>query len=576
MTVVAEDGEKLGKVDFHTALGPQELRQEAVTAFARLCSSTGTWVRYATCEKYGNYLKRFLSFLSGLAVPPARVAEITPGIWSQWLLSGTMKEAEGHSVIRRILAKTDALPPDTRAAAEVRSRQRKASKQVEAYTLPEFKLIRSTARRTADRIERRIAAGLTLLARYRAGEFAAGSDESNVGELLDQLALTGDLDRDDDGTLTKPVQRACLKIPGGYASILKMLFPCGLEIGALAALLACEEGWNLSVVDLMDVPDFRPDGGIGDVAIHRAATLKHRRPPGRKHASNSLVDLGDGSAGHALRQVVTITAEARACMQRLGTPTSRLLVGHRAQRLGPDRSAWLIGASKSSIDGWNATLALESPHGGRLDVAAARLRRTHQALFSGPRQNTQRTHEDVYLLRNATVRAESADVIAAGLQGAVDHAATMVKMRLLKASPTPDPEELTELSEQAGMPLERVRELVKGDLDTATGACLDFEHSPFTPAGPCSASFLLCFGCDNGLATSRHLPRIIYLHDALSALRTAVDPQIWSTDWAGHYSRISDLLTSNTTDSERAALRGRLTDRDRALIDQVLDRRLDA
>src|SRR5207249_3479390 len=136
-----------------------------------------------------------------------------------------------------------------------------------------------------------------------------------------------------------------------------------------------------------------------------------------------------------------------------------------------------------------------------LKVSAQRLRRTHQALFGGPRQNTQRTHEDVYLLRNAVVRAESADVIAAGLHEAVGHARASVRMRLLRASPDPDEREIDELAEQTGMPAERVRALVRGDLDTATGACRDFQHSPFTPAGPCSVSFLLCFACDNAVAT---------------------------------------------------------------------------
>ncbi|WP_410628201.1 hypothetical protein [Amycolatopsis sp. cmx-8-4] len=576
MTATGEDGEALGTLDFRAALGPQELRREAVAGFARMCSSTGTWVRYTTCEKYGNLLKRFLAFMGGLDDPPVRVAEITPGMWSQWLLSGESAGEDSCSAVRRILVKTEALAPDTQAAAAAaRARRTRVSKQVEAYTLAEFKLIRATARRAADQIERRIDAGLTLLARYRAGELTAASADGHLGALLDQVARTDDLDRGDGGRLTKRAALACKKVPGGYGSVLEMLFPSGLEVGALAVLLICEEGWNLSVLETMNIPDFRPDGAVGDVEIHRAATLKHRRPAGSKHASNTLVDLGEGSAGHALRQVVTITTEARACMQRLGSPTPRLLVGRRVNSPGPGRAHWVVGTTKNSIEDWSETLALESPLGGQLKVSAVRLRRTHQALFGGPRQNTQRTHEDVYLLRNATVRADSGEVIAAGLQNAVDHAAATVKMRLLQSSPHPDQDELAALADQAGLPVEGVHQLVNGDLDTATGACRDFEHSPFTPAGPCSASFLLCFACDNGLAATRHLPRITYLHDALSALRSVVGPAVWATDWATHYSRVTDLLNSLATAAERAALRGQLTDRDRDIIDQVLDRRLD-
>ncbi|SDC65615.1 hypothetical protein [Actinokineospora iranica] len=576
VSVVAEDGEELGEVDFQAARGPEKLRLQVVAAFAKACSSTGTWTRYSTCENYGGLLKRFLVFVADLDTPPAEVGQITPGIWSQWLLSG---QGRGHSarlIVRKILVDTGALPAETTAVIAVRSGRRKPSKQVEAYTLAEFKLVRATARREATRIERRVAAGLTLLARYRGGEFPAGSYEARLGALLDQVSWTGDVDRYGDGQLHERVREVCRLVPGGYRGVMKMLFPSATEIGALAALLVCEEGWNLSVLESMDVPDFRPDGGIGDVEIHRVSTLKHRRPVGSKHASNNLVDLGDGSAGQALRKVVGITAEARACLGRAGTPTRRLLVGHRVRRRRDGRGPWLIGAPKHVIDMWCEYLALESPSGGVLKVGAARLRQTHQALFGGPRQNTLRTHEDVYLLRNAQVRAESADVVAAGLQGAVDHATATVRMRLLRASPTPDESELAQLAEQAGIPLRQVQELVRGDLDTATGACRDFAHSPFTPDGPCSVSFLMCFACDNALATPRHLPRIVYLHDALAGLRSVVSGAAWTADWARHYSRVGDLLAACTTPAERSALRGRLTDRDRVLIDQVLDRRLDS
>jgi hypothetical protein len=575
VTVISEDGEQLGQVDFRAAAGPQEVRRELTAAFARLCSSTGTWNRHATCDKHGKLLKRFLAFLGELDAPPARIAEITPGMWSQWLMSGQSWGHGGRSMLRRVLVETGALPAATRQAVDTRMRAPKHSRTVEAYTLAEFKLIRATARRTTAQIEKRIAAGTALLRRYRVGEFEPGSEQSRLGALLEQIMSSGNVDRYADGQLREHVKDVCRSVVGGYRGVMKMLFPSGTEIGALATLLICEEGWNLSVLETMDVPDFEPDGGIGEVRIHRVSTLKHRRPTGRKHASNNLVDLGDGSAGRALAQVVAVTDEARACLDGLGEPTRRLLVGHRVKRNGPDRQPWLIGAAKHTVDIWGETLDLESPHGGALKVSAQRLRRTHQALFGGPRQNTQRTHEDVYLLRNAVVRAESADVIAAGLHGAVDHASASVRMRLLRASPDPDEQEIAALAEQSGMPVDRVRELVRGDLDTATGACRDFQHSPFTPAGPCSVSFLLCFACDNALATSRHLPRLIYLHDCLTALRSAAGAAAWAADWAAHYSRISDLLSTHATDTERTALRGRLTDRDRELIDQLLARRFD-
>jgi hypothetical protein len=54
-------------------------------------------------------------------------------------------------------------------------------------------------------------------------------------------------------------------------------------------------------------------------------------------------------------------------------------------------------------------------------------------------------------------------------------------------------------------------------------------------------SFLLCFACPNALATDRHLPRIVYLHEAMTGLRSALDPAAWRIDWAGHHARVTDL-----------------------------------
>lgn len=423
-----------------------------MAGFARQCSSTGTWTRYHSCQKYGSLLKRFLAFLTELDTPPQRVTEITPSVWSQWLMSGRGWGHGGLLVVRRVLAETTTLPAATRHALTTRTRSAGRSTQVEAYTLAEFKVIRAFARRTAHQIEQRITAGQALLARYHRGELAEDSTDDRLAALLDQIARTGEVDRYADGQLHTRTREVCRLVPGGYRGVVQMLFASGYEIGALATLLICEEGWNLSVLETMNVPDFRPDGGIGDVEIHRVSTLKHRRPAGRKHASNNLVDLGEGSAGRALRQVITITTPARDCLARLGRPTQRLMVGHRVKGGRPDGTPWLVGAPQHGIGLWAATVTVESPQGGTLTISAGRLRRTHQALFGGPRQNTQRTHEDIYLLRNAVFREQSADVVAAGLQGAVDHAEAAVTMRLLRSSQHPDDDEITALAHQTGMP----------------------------------------------------------------------------------------------------------------------------
>lgn len=334
----------------------------------------------------------------------------------------------------------------------------------------------------------------------------------------------------------------------------------------------------------MDVPDQHPnadadDGdGHGDgPVVQRVATVKRRRPRHRRHASNNLVDVGPGSAGRVMRQVLAITAPARATLAELGTPTGRLLVARRHARY-EHLSRFSHGDPvllEEAIARWSRHADLVTAAGPGVRVSPRRLRRTVQVFYGGPRHNARSTHENVYLLRDAQVRAESADVVTQGLSDAVDHAVARVRMRLIRAGDGQHHVDPEDLAARAGIPLATSRRVVAGQADTATGACVDFAHSPFTPSWPCTVSFLLCFACPNALATDRHLPRIVYLHDAISALRSAVDPAVWRVDWAAHHARVTDLLDTHTSPAERTVLRGRVSDTDRRLVDAMLTRRLD-
>jgi hypothetical protein len=88
-------------------------------------------------------------------------------------------------------------------------------------------------------------------------------------------------------------------------------------------------------------------------------------------------------------------------------------------------------------------------------------------------------------------------------------------------------------------------------------------------------SFLMCFACPNAIATTRHLPRIVYLFQALEQLRAAVDAAVWRVDWAGHHARVGDLIGRHTDPSRWAGLLATLGEQERDLVDQMLARRLD-
>lgn len=569
VTPITEDGCQPVTFDFRDSPGSPRLKREMVAAFAKACSATGTLRRPRSWKTSASILRRFLAFTAEGSSPLLSVQQITPGVWAQWMLA--QRADQMKDVSRRLLLLADGLPQATRTAIEVR-RKRRLPAPSPSYTMAQFKRIRSAALRTVSETEVRIDAGTKLLRQWRAGEIAEGSGDWRVGWLLDELSTTGDLPRYPSGPFHHEVKRILRTLPEQFLSLLHMLYPSPTDLGAMAAALICEQGWNLSVLQEMNIPDQRPDGGVSDVAIHRTEVVKQRRPRSKRFASNNLVDLGPGTAGRVMAQVLAITDHARQSMAAQGLATRRLLVARRCSKNGHHEPVWSLGPSSSSVSDWSLTLN-QSGHGLDVGTLSARtLRRSHQVLYGGTRQNSQRVHEDVYLLRDEHIRQETApDAVAQGLRDAVDHASTTLRMRMLT------PQRYSgHGTDRAGISASQFADIEAGRLDTATGACLDFEHSPFTPAGPCSASFLLCFGCPNAIAVPRHLPRIIYLHDALTSLRSAVSAAVWDTDWKQHNARICDLLHTNTSDAERGQLRDKVTDGDRRLVDNMLQRRLDA
>jgi hypothetical protein len=194
----------------------------------------------------------------------------------------------------------------------------------------------------------------------------------------------------------------------------------------------------------------------------------------------------------------------------------------------------------------------------------ARLRLTEQVVNRKASQNTDAVSEDIYRTPDALTAAMVGDVVLDGQQDAVDHAKHTMAMRFAS---NPAELGLTEKTRQA---------LSTGRLDTATGACVDHLHSPFSPPGTsCTASFLMCLACPNAVATPSHLPRLATLAKALDNLAT-VSPARFSRDYAAHRGRLTDVLhqASGSQELDRAAATA--TDQDRDMVERLLRRELDA
>lgn len=572
--VVGQGGADHGTFDFRDCAGPDSFRRELVAAFAFCASASGTWGSAVTCDGYAQRLRQFLSFAASASPPVTDAAKISPAVWNTWTLPKPRRRQ-----LRVVLLEVASLPADTRARMQTQRIRGGPTTTQESYSLEEFKDIRAAADKAVSAALRRIETNTAVLERWRAGEIAQGCSEWWWGWLLDHLARTGCLPRATVSTtgvgyFSRRVRR--MLGDGGGSEALARLYPTYEEMGAAAVLLICHEAWNLSVIKTMQVPEVWPnaDSSSASPAIHRVEVDKPRRGPRLRHGSNNLVDVGEGSSGRAIRQVLAFTAQARATLAYLGAPSTSLLLARRSKALEGGRVFADGTAAEEAIKAWSDMVGLAGGDGA-VKVGARRLRRSVQVLYGAPRNNSLRTHQDVYLLRDEQVREESGEVVAAGLAEAICHAEAAVRMRVVPEATGSGSYDAEQVAKQTGLADGTAVQVVQGQLDTAVAACTDFEHSPFTPSGPCAVSFLLCFACPNALATGRHLPRIVYLHQALETLRSAVETATWAADWAEHHSRVVDLLHAHTTEAERAGLRAQLTEPDRELIDGMLERRLD-
>ncbi|MEV0182901.1 hypothetical protein AB0I54_26900 [Streptomyces sp. NPDC050625] len=570
---IGEKGEDLGTWDFSNAPGPEGLRLEVVELLAR--HGRARWTSEATYQNASKVLRKFLRDAAAAEPPITAVDQINVFWWKSWSQDFAVRRSFGS-----VLQASPQLPVETRSYMATPRRKPAAEKKTgikHAHSKADLKTVRDAAAATVRSARLRIEKNVALMERWRNGALLEGSSEWAWGQMLDHISRTGDVPRyaGKHRALAKETRR--LMSDEGVGSILARLFPTVREIAAASVLLIVHEGWNLSVLRKMQVPSFpNADGDSDSPAVHRLATDKARRGKKRRHSSNNLVDVGEDSSGWAMKQVLDLTRQARLTLERLGRPSPMLLLARRGtggpENLGSMRDGNALG---QAITDWAHD---QRASGVRLPprVSAQPLRHSAQIHHGRARNNTQATQDSDYLLKDETVRENSRDVVESGLAKAVEHARERVKMRLV-ARATGDTEyDAEQVAKAAGIDRETAMNIVKGRLKTPVASCTDYENPDFGPAGkPCGVSFLLCFACRNAVATTRDLPRIVYLHHVIEGLRSTLTAAAWTTDWQGHYARVSDFLNTHTSQDSRAELVSTLAQADRDLIDRMLDRRLD-
>ncbi len=570
VTVFGESGGVEGTFDFTVVPGGIELRRAFAAALDRKSGPAGAWRSGETCRNGYWALRGFLEHLVARDDAPLTAAEISPAMWAAWRLSLPHNHTARNrlALLRAVLPLVPDLPTETVTAIDRRIAQSPHPTEV-AYSYEQFEQLRSKAAVTFNTALVRIRRNREHLRRWYSGEYAEGSTDWMIGEALDAILRTGDVPRPGRGC--DMLHRHARVLDGrGAEKTWARLFLTGPEAFALAVLMVASEGWNRSVLQRMRVPDHDPAVGDDEFDIHLVEIHKRRRPVRLRYTSNNLVDTGPDSPGRLMRQAIEATELARQSLELLGRPTDRLLV---SRRTGTPEDPFCEGIpAQSVITRWSAEAGLFTPDGTPLRVSLRRVRRTVQVLIrKQPAQNTEQTHESIYVLRDPAAQAEAQQTIAKGLSDALDHAHAVVKMRIMLGDNAND---LIELSDNPDL----ARAIQRGDMDTATAACTDFFDSPFSdePGEPCTASFLWCLRCENAVITRRHLPRLVYLRRGLNELRGTVDQTVWEQDWHEHFQRLHQLLAEHTTAAEQAAALRAISDTDRTLIDRLLHRRLDS
>ena len=567
--------------DFSDLTAASGLVDDLIAAVVLGSSAGGRWRTRMTVDAAVGAARHLAFYLQAHFPDVASIADISPEVWWAWRSAREEKSRWPGMVnlSRALLSESPKLPELTRRAMRAKaSKPRKRLPHNDAYSAAEFARIRAAAKGQVRQATARIDANLATLRNYRhSGDTSIrimkthGGVVWTAGSALDHLSSTGMMPS--NYLARAVVAKAAFELSGVNCPA-QAIYPSIREIYCLMVLLVCERGFNLSVMNNLTINSFNASDPDGEDPIHTVDIDKPRRGSNRYSA-----EILTGEASKLWETAVRLTQPCRDTLESLGTPSDKLLIAHRAKDLtdgGPFRTDWLDGGIG---DHRMAPLGLLADDGSPLTVSLRRLRLSEQVLNQRARQNTDAVSEDVYRNRDSSAAELAAETIVEGQQDALDHAKATVAVRSLSAADiaaardNPEPVAL-----KLGVPVVTLNLILAGRLDTATSACVDFLNSPFAdePGDPCPASFLTCLACANSVITPQHLPRLVALLDALDNVATIVPPRRWTLSYAEHYARLSAVVRNNATGAEIAAARQSASESDRALIEQLLSRNLDA
>lgn len=520
--------------------GTQRLRQDLLVSLSILNGPRGRWRSVETVRSGLSTVGLFLRWLESEGEKPLSAADLDGPLWKRWVLhlggASTVYGASQARVMRVILLSTPGVSDSLLLALARRTGKPSPTLQT-SYSREQFTQILRDSRRVVHRAFRRVSANNDTLQRFRAGTAQDAADECR-GRALDELARLG-----------MEISYATCHDLGAYREsrprhrlAQQELFLDPHEAWACAVLLTAEAGWNLSVIERLVLPD--NSVGAGEDSEVLTVRLDKPRRGANRHSTTTVIVESEADTGRALRWIMDATDPARDVLAAVGEPTDQLLVYGRWKGYTAS-SRFALGVPKGTVRA-ASNWASFSP------ISLQKLRRTKQVLLDRtPTQNTRRTHEDSYVLKDAAVHDETRPTIEAGLTNALNSATNYVALELIAEDAADD----------------RIK---SGEADTVFCACKDFEHNPRT-GSVCKESFLACLGCSNSIATPRHITRLTVLHSGLEELRSTLPEHEWTARWETPHTRLTSLLATHCTGAELSSALATSTDHDRDMISRLLN-----
>jgi hypothetical protein len=282
--------------------------------------------------------------------------ELTAPMLKRWRAS-QYGSASGYDRITRIasLLRDDRRLQAGRVADELGARVQRPKSTTQSYSEAEFEKIKVAARRTFRAALLRIEDNARHLERWRRGEFIEGSRDWMLGEGLNWLARTGRFPHTvGPGGRLAMAKKYREALGASIAKGGQRLFLSCYEAVALGVLLMAEYGWNLSVIDRVEVPRASPDPGEDGHPTYRIPLEKYRRGGGHYYETRNVTDDGATSTGRLITEALQATRFARALVEEVAPDTDRLIVWHAT--MGGDRLSGTSSTSASKHAGRPLTL----------------------------------------------------------------------------------------------------------------------------------------------------------------------------------------------------------------------------